>query len=45
MLWVLEVVGVGVGACLGRGGVYAPLSFFGYITTLIRLYFRAVATA
>lgn len=36
---------MGVGACLGRGGVYAPLSSLGYITALIRLYFGAAATA
>lgn len=40
-----EVVGVGVGACLGRGGVCAPLSSLGYITALIRLYLGAAATA
>lgn len=32
------MVGVGVGACLGRGGVYAPLGSLGYITALIRLW-------
>ena len=42
---VLWVLGVGVGACLGRGGVCAPLSSLGYITALIRLYFGATATA
>lgn len=40
-----EVVGVGVGACLGRGGVCAPLGSLGYITALIRLYFGAAAAA
>lgn len=40
-----EVVGVGVGACLGRGGVCAPLGSLSYITALIRLYFGSAATA
>lgn len=29
---------MGVGACLGRGGVCAPLGSLGYITALIRLF-------
>lgn len=36
---------MGVGACLGRGGVCALLSSLGYITALIRLDFGAAAAA